>query len=185
MRQLQPLFTTYFVTNAILCPIKLAITLYIWRLALRYIQYFDNLDQRKCRLVINSVQLFSVLVFSLDVAISFCQFLNIFVSYSITWYDSLYNVTPFLRASMYLVQALLLLSVMRVLNNIAHEAEAAAFTEPVDTMIQNADLLEPGHDDLPFDTTIDQSFPLYANSARQGTPGNSSNLRRSRFNLLR
>ena len=69
---LGPLFKAYFVINAwVLSPLKVVITLFIWLLALRYIKYFDNLDQRKCQIIINIAQLYITLIFGFDFVIAF------------------------------------------------------------------------------------------------------------------
>jgi len=69
------------------------------------------------------------------------------------WYDPLFDVIPFLNSLMYLMQGLIILTVMHILNDIALEQDEQ-FDEQVDTLIQNNKLLD-GSSELPFDQTIE------------------------------
>ena len=155
--ELEALFVIYFLISAFIqSPLKLGLSLYIWKLALRYLNYFDNLNQTKCKIIIHGVLGYISLVFANAWAVSLSQFLSIFLELNISWYDSIYYISPYFDGIMYLLQGCLILTVMHVLNDIALEQDET-FEEPMDTLIQNNKLLD-GSQELPFDQTIDQTI---------------------------
>lgn len=112
-------------------PLRLVLSLYIWRLSIRYMGYFDNVNRARAHLIIHLSQLFFATNFAIIFARSMSQFLSMF-DIGGDWYEFTYKVMPSSFQIMYLLFGINQLLAIEVVST-AHNEQSSVHDGPMDT----------------------------------------------------